>query len=187
MSPPDPLESRNLSTGIAKRTLTNLDFIKQAYAQGKDVHVVMQTVNSLLGLLMFPVEKETEFFGALESVSLEDPPNFQAVRQSLPEFPLLPSLKIFQFHNCGNLSKFFKRLRNAIAHRRLKFSNDSRDPAAETITMQDRLAARRKCVTRHNLKRFPNDKPIDWEISISGEDLERLSRYIAHRVIAENL
>jgi hypothetical protein len=161
-----------LSTGIAQRTLKNLDFIKQAYVRGEYVHVVIQTVNSLLGLLMFPVEKETKFFSIFESVSLDPPDYFLAVYRSLPEFPPLPSLEISKFQNCGNLSKFFKRLRNAIAHRRLDFSNNSRDSEAEVITLRDRPH---------------RNKPIDWEIKMSAGDMERLSRYIAQRVIDENL
>gem|GEM_PF-2501661 len=168
----DPLESRNLSTGIARRTLKNLDFIKQAYLKGKDVHAVVQTVNSLLGLLMFPIEKEIEFFRALEPVTLNPPDYFLNVRQALPEFPLLPSLEILQLQKCTNLSRFFKRLRNAIAHRNLSFSNDSRDLATEIITLKDRK----------------NEyAPFDWEIRISAEDMERLSRYVSQRVIDENL
>jgi HEPN pEK499 p136 len=173
MSSLDPIESRSLSTGIAIRTLKNLDFIKQAFAEGKDVHVVVQTVNSLLGLLMFPVEKETQFFKPLESVSLAPPSYFFAVHQSLPDFPLLPSLKIVQFENCTNLTRFFRRLRNAIAHRRIDFSSDSRDIAAVIITLRDKPQDR--------------NRPIDWEIELSAEDLEQLSRYIAHRVIDAHL
>jgi hypothetical protein len=49
VSPLPPLESRALSSGLAKRTLKNLDFIKNA--RSNEVHPVTQVVNSLLSLL----------------------------------------------------------------------------------------------------------------------------------------
>jgi len=60
-SPLPPLESRTLSSGLARRTLKNLDFIKTASSM--EVHPVTQVVNSLLGLLVFPIEKEKLLFG----------------------------------------------------------------------------------------------------------------------------
>lgn len=173
MSSLDPLESRNLSTGIAKRTLKNLEFIKQAFDRGEDVHVVTQTLNSLLGLLVFPVEneKDTKLFEYLKSKSLDPPDYFLAIQQCSPDFPLVPSLKIFQFEKCKNLGDFFTRLRNAIVHRRLDFSSDSHNLDVVFITMQDKTLG----------------KPIDWEIRISAKDLEELSRYIANLVIDKHL
>jgi hypothetical protein len=167
-----PLESRSLSTGLAQRTLKNLDFIKQAFACGEDVHLITQTVNSLLGLLVFPVEREAQFFRPLQSVSLDPPEKIQALHKSLPGFPPLPSLVLTRFEDCGNLGRFLKRLRNAIAHRRLDFSNDSRDLDEVLITMRDGLG---------------QGGLAAWEIIISAADLEKLSRYIASSVIENNV
>jgi len=49
VSPLPPLESPALSSGLAKRTLKNLDFMKNA--RSDEVHPVTQVVNSLLSLL----------------------------------------------------------------------------------------------------------------------------------------
>jgi len=51
------LNQRNMSSGLAQRTLRNLDFIKKG-TRTANVHAVTQVVNSLLALLVFPVEKE---------------------------------------------------------------------------------------------------------------------------------
>ena len=172
MPPLDRIESRSLSTGLAQRTIKNLEFIRQAHDRNEDVHIVMQLVNSLLGLLVFPVAKEKTFFNSFRRVRLADPPEFSEVCRKLPAFPLLPSLTVAQFGNCPNLGRFFRRLRNAIAHRRLVFSDDSHDLSAVIITLGD----------------APNDtEPIDWEISLSAEDLGRLCLYIANEVIKRHL
>jgi hypothetical protein len=42
------LESRSLSTGLAQRTIKNLEFMRRAHENGEDVHIVTQVVNSLL-------------------------------------------------------------------------------------------------------------------------------------------
>ena len=109
-------------------------------------------------------------------VCLADPPDFVAVRRSLADFPVLSSLQVVQFGNCQDLSKFFTRMRNAIAHKHLKFSCDSRDLAAVIITMSD-----------GKWDQKTKTRTFDWEITINGADLGILSRYVAHRVIAARL
>jgi len=49
-----PLADRNLCTGLAQRTLKNLDFMMTAHQNGDDVHVVIHVVNSLLSLADLP-------------------------------------------------------------------------------------------------------------------------------------
>src|SRR5713101_8137333 len=73
-SPLPPLESRTLSSGLARRTLKNLDFIKKN-ASSTEAHPVTQVVNSLLGLLVFPVEKEKLFLATFSKVKFKDPSN----------------------------------------------------------------------------------------------------------------
>jgi hypothetical protein len=165
-----PLSPRAISTGLAQRTIKNLLFIKHAYENGNDVHVVTQVVNSLLCLLVFPVEKEEQFFYSFGSVPLINPPDFQAVSKCLPGFPSIPSLTIYQFEASKNLRRFFKRLRNAIAHRRLEFSGDERDLAEVLIDFQD-----------------ATDSDVDWHITLSAQDLMELSFYIANEIIDQRL
>jgi hypothetical protein len=171
------LNSRNLSSGLAHRTLKNLDFIKNAYAA--DVHPVTQVINSLLGLLVFPVEKEKSFFEKLEHEKLDslDPAAIQAAL--ITRFST-PSLVVTKFGNCKDFGKFFERLRNAISHRRLRFSGadpDSNVLKDVMITLQDCKYdfSKKKCL------------PPDWEIRLSAEDLEKLSRYLAEEIIKQGL
>jgi len=155
------IESRNLSTGLAKRTIKNLRFIYAAHEHGLDVHVVTQVINSLLSLLVFPLEKEAAFFDSFTSVALGDPPDFSMVTIALPGFPSLPSLQVREFGACKNVKRFLKRLRNAVSHRRIEFSSESHDLAAVTLCLTDAL---------------PN-QPIDWDISLSAFDLLQLSAF----------
>jgi hypothetical protein len=131
----------------------------------------MQVVNSLLGLLVFPIEKESAFFSSFDSVTLGYPPDFGALRIRLGNFPPLPSLTVRQFGDCGTLEKFFKRVRNAIAHRRLCFSSESHDLDEVTIHLSD---AKPK-------------QPVDWEITLNAQDLLQLCLYIANEVINRHL
>jgi hypothetical protein len=83
----------------------------------------MQMVNSTLGLLVFPVAKGNKSFNSFRSTKLSSQPDFGAVK--IPGFPPLPSLTVSMFGNCADLRRFFIRLRNAISHRRLAFSDES--------------------------------------------------------------
>jgi hypothetical protein len=49
--------SRNDAFGFAQRTRKNLAYIEKTFAEGADVHVVTQLVVSLLGLVVFPTER----------------------------------------------------------------------------------------------------------------------------------
>lgn len=172
MSLPNPLESRSLSTGLAQRTIKNLDFIQKAHDCGEDVHIVMQMLNSMLGLLVFPVAKEDKFFKSFRSTKISAQPDFGAVSKKIAGFPPLPSLTVSMFGNCADLRRFFRRLRNAVSHRRLEFSGESHDLDAVIITFSDAP---------------DRDSPIDWEISLSANDLGRLCRFVANEVIRRHL
>jgi hypothetical protein len=151
--------------------LKNLAFIQAAHARGEDVHVVTQMVNSLLGLFLFPIEKEDQFFDSFRSVKLSNPPRFAAVRQTIPEFPLLPSLQCSKFANCRNLRRFIKRVRNAVAHRHFDIFGESHDLSAVSIRLYDQEPG----------------APIDWDITLSAEDVGQLCIYIADQVIQNHL
>ena len=60
----------------------------------------MQVINSLLALLVFPVEKEKVFFRRYAAAPLAYPPDFPVIRNALPGFPLLPSLTVHNFKEC---------------------------------------------------------------------------------------
>ena len=82
----------------------------------------------------------------------------------------VPSLKIEKFGACLNERRFFERLRNAVAHKNLSFGGadpDSKVLADVIVTLQDR---------RRNAR-------VDWEVSMTAEDLEKLSRFVADVLI----
>jgi hypothetical protein len=163
------LESRSLSTGMAQRTIKNFQFMKQAHERGQDVHIVTQVVNSVLSLLIFPIQKEDAFCELFSHVPLSNPPDFRTVRTALPDFPSLPSLRVRQFKNCKNVRRFLKRIRNAVSHRRIDFSSESHDLDKVMIRLSDVATAK--------------DPSIEWDISISAQDLLSLCRYIADEII----
>ena len=165
------LESRSLSTGLAQRTIKNLKFMQRAHENGEDVHIVTQVVNSLLSLLVFPQQKEKAFFGTFERIGLRSPCDLAAVHETVSAFPDLTSLRVRQFERCENLSDFFRRLRNAISHRRIEFSNQSHDLDDVILRLTD----------------GPNERDTNWDISLSAQDLLALCMYISNEIIRQIL
>ncbi|MGA3043388.1 MAG: HEPN family nuclease [Bryobacteraceae bacterium] len=167
-----------MSSGIARRTLKNLDFIKKNACRA-DVHPVTQVVNSLLSLLVFPVAKDKALFASFEKkLRFEDPSDPSGVCAALIQELSVPSLQVAKVGRCKGLGSFFRRLRNAVSHKNLEFSGtdpDSRTLAAVMVTLRD-------CP-------YPKGKPgpVDWEITLTAEDLEKLSRYVADDVIRQGL
>jgi hypothetical protein len=174
-----------MSSGLAKRTLKNLDFIKNASCPDDDdpcVHPVTQVVNSLLCLLVFPIEKEKEFLKPYSKVLFPKfscsqcgatKPDLSIVRAELAKHGLeLNSLEVTEFDRCPTMSDFFRKIRNSVSHKRLEFSSESRVLADVIVTLKDC-----KTPTKDEEPRF------DWEISMTAADLETLGRFIADRII----
>lgn len=91
----------------------------------------------------------------------------------------LPSLQVTRFGGCRDLKRFFTRIRNAVSHKHLEFSGtdpDSRILADVKVTLKD-CPKGKHC--------GPSD--FDWEVTMTAEDLEKLSRYIADEVIKQGL
>lgn len=168
-----------MSSGLAKRTIKNLDFIKNAALAEEDVHPVTQVVNSLLALLVFPYAKEQEFFEMFVRLKFDDPSDLEGVCATLTEQLPVPSLNVADFKGCKNFKDFFRRTRNAISHKNLEFK--SADPASRI------LADVRVTLKDQPFSRGKPTGPVDWEISLTAEDLENLSRYIAMRMIERGL
>lgn len=155
------LESRNAPMGIEKRTTINLEFIKEVYDdphRKQRVHLVTQTVNSLLGLVVLPYEKRHALHGdkkEMEKLYDEGWPRWTIIL-SVPNEP-------------KTLGKLMWHLRNAASHGRYSFSSDSRDPSEVTITVHDK----------------PKGKPINWRAAIRADELYRfclcLSKYIEEK------
>jgi hypothetical protein len=104
---------RNQALGFARRTIKNLQCIEQTFTDRKDGHVVTQLMNSMLGLIVFPWEQKFE--DEIKNLMLTD-----LVAQGWPQFQMEGS-------KCKTLGDLLRHLRNAIAHREIKFDSDSRN------------------------------------------------------------
>ena len=105
--------SRNDPYGFALRTRKNLDNILAAYDRGADVHPVTQVTCSLMGIAVFPWEHEHK---------LED--------SKLPIAEVFhdPDLEFEVLHgNIKTLGQLWRVIRNAVSHRGVEFSSDSRE------------------------------------------------------------
>jgi hypothetical protein len=157
LSPLCPLNSRTLSSGLAQRTLKNLDFIIKN-ASSTEVHPVTQVVNSLLGLLVFPVEKEAKFHAALPQVKFNNPSDLLGIRGALIQCLPVASLQVTKFDRCKSLSEFFKKVRNAISHKHLEFCGpdpDSRILADVNITLRDCKSQGKVNLADHSIGKLP--------------------------------
>lgn len=115
--------SRGHALGFAGRTRKNLEAIEEAFNKGKDVHVVTQLAISLLGLVVFPWEKN--FANRVKNLKLET-----LVQEGWPRW------EIFIGH-CKTLGDLVRRLRNAVAHGHMDFSSDSRLMEEVYIVVED--------------------------------------------------
>jgi hypothetical protein len=166
-----------MTSGMAQRTLKNLDYLEGAQKDGADVHLVTQVVNSLLSLLVFPVEKEKIFFHSFCGKSLPsciDPSPADIARVCATITRIVPgvSLHVRMFGECPNVAKFFKRIRNAISHKNVDFDSDSLSLYDVWITLKDRKDEK---------------APFDWEIAMTAADLRTIAVYLGHEIIGRNL
>jgi len=135
--------TRNNAIEFAKRTRMNLEYIESASRRGEDVHVVTQLANSLLGLIVFPWEKE--FVKYIRELKLDE-----------LEKDGWPRIEVTIGH-CQTLHDLVRHLRNAVAHGHLEFSSDSRDASTVTITAED--------------YRKKNGSPANWRARIGAKSL----------------
>jgi hypothetical protein len=174
-SSPPTLNSRTLSSGLAARTIRNLDFINHAAASNSVIHPVTQLLNSLLSLLVFPWAKEKTFFATLARTRFKGTSTMDVRAALATRNMILPSLNVVQFGGCKNLRQFFRRLRNALSHRHIDFAGDpdSRDLTHVIIHLKD----------------CPDDSTCfhDWHIELTAGDLEKLARFLASEVISQGL
>ncbi len=182
------LASRTMASGLAARTLRNLEYIRGS--RSARVHPVTQVINSLLSVLVFAIEKETAFFKSFSEKAFSNSSGLDAVRDELIDRYDLASIQIHKFGQCKNHRRFFKRLRNAISHKNLEFSDDpdSKVLADVVITFRDRPATRIECefidCPRQEFQVETAD--FDWEISMNAEDLEKLVRFIGNELISND-
>jgi HEPN pEK499 p136 len=137
--------------------LKNLEHIEKRRKAGDDVHVVTQRVLSLLGLVAYPWEK-----GLDESMRTE---GIDALTQKgWPQWTV--SLGKAQTKTLGELAGH---LRNAVAHRRVYFSSDSREGRDVQIRFDD-------------AKKENNVLTVYWRAQINADDLLSFCRKFARRM-----
>ena len=116
--------SRNGAAHFAVLTRKNLEYMERARTNSKeDVHIVTQIVSSLIGLVVFPVER-----GFLKTVRKEK--LMSLVNQGWPKWNETKG-------RSKNLAELLRHLRNAIAHGHLVFCSDDPDPQMVNIVFED--------------------------------------------------
>ena len=137
--------------GIAQRTRKNLEYIKSQVDSGnEEVHVVTQLVNSLLGLIVVPQEKEL----AVRTQQLK----LQELKEKgWPEWGITKGKAKTQTLGC-----LIWRIRNATAHGRFIFSGQPDSPNLSEVIL-----------TVEDGPRPEKGKPwkANWRASIGGEAL----------------
>lgn len=141
---------RNTVWGIRDRTLKNLKFIKKVRNKtDTDVHVVTHLVTSLLGLIVFPYEEIlVSHRHHFRDIAIQD-----LVAKGWPEWK-------FDIGQSDSFEDHMRHLRNAISHRGVFFSSDSRKPEDVDVTFMDR----------------PSKKaPWNWGATIRADRLEEFA------------
>jgi hypothetical protein len=150
---------RNDAIRLASLTLENLEFVEEAWRSGRPqggrpVHLVTQTVNSLLGLVVFTCEREYVRFTLKERLA-------DLVADGWPSWT-------FQLGGSPDdtLGELVYHVRNGAAHARLAFSSDSSVPSEVEITVEDA---------------YPKTRQVYWRASITVADLLKFChRYAKH-------
>jgi hypothetical protein len=115
-------DNRNGTSEFARRTQKNLDFIVLAAQQGQDVHPVTQAVSSLLGIVIFPWQHS-----AFDIVKRERLPILSA-NHGWPEWKMSGTRRVI------DVGELMHVLRNSVAHGKIQFASDSRNPSDVEIT-----------------------------------------------------
>jgi hypothetical protein len=115
--------NRNDALEFANRTFKNLRYLEAAHDRGEDVHIVTQLANSLLGLVVFPWERN--FVSHIESLTLAELSD-----RGWPKWKISLS-------TCSTLGELTRHVRNAVAHGRITYWSDSRSDMRVALTITD--------------------------------------------------
>jgi hypothetical protein len=152
-----PYATRNEAEEFAVRTKRNLEYIEEGLKSGAQVHVVTQTILSMLGLIVFPWERA--FAERVRTTSLED-----LGQKGWPKWQI--TLGAEQTIKLGQL---VGHLRNAVAHSRVTFSSDSPLPTEVVVEFEDRE---------------PDEAAPNWRAHISAAELREFCMRFAHLIEA---
>ena len=161
------LETRNSAVGFVQRSRKNLEFVRTAREANQDVHLVAHLINSLLGLVVIPMERHADH--ALWAVSLEE------LRESdWPEWTILKdergTANKDKWTPTKTLGRLIVHLRNAAAHGKFMFADnpESRKLSEIRLIVEDALP----------------EKPINWRAEIGGEELYQFCLLLSERIEA---
>ena len=168
-----PITSRNSRSGLAIRTLRNLDAAFEAERKGIDVHLVTHVLNSTLCLLVHLVEqhkKDKKALSSYQKMALIAPDVEAQIRIALD----VPRMKVVRSDDCPDAYEFLNRMRNGIAHRRLNFDNESRQLNEVPIKMND-------------IKKVKKKPDSVFEITIWADELYNLCKRLGAHIQALDL
>lgn len=138
---------RNTVWGFRDRVRKNLMFLNAARDTDADVHVVTELITSLLGLIVFPyAEIKEKGYTSFDEYKLHD-----LSQQGWPSWR-------FDINSSDNLTDLIGHLRNALSHRLLFFSSDSRKLEEVEVTFRDR----KRLTSTYN-----------WGATINAAELQR--------------
>ena len=151
--------TRNEAIGFALRTRKNLRYVRSAFDQGEDVHVVTHLVNSFLGIVVVPKERylEEDFW----SVGLDE-----LTERGWPKWRITLDDPPKNAPKTETLGALIRHLRNAASHGRFQFTGnaDSRCLSEVGLLVEDGP---------------PKAKVPNWRSEISGPDLYRFCVQLA--------
>lgn len=147
------LGPRNDPIGLMRRSMENYRIVKQSFQARGDGHVVTQLVQSLFTIIIFP--KERELFERFRRWRLED----LNKRWGLPR-PVQDDK-----NDTDTLFQLLRHMRNALCHGLVTFYGEGKDgPDSRYV---------REIVVVFQDRSSPS-APIDWELRMTGDDIERL-------------
>jgi HEPN pEK499 p136 len=149
------LAPRNDPLGLTQRAWRNLNLIEREYEERDEGHVVTQLVQTLLALIVFPKARGfPEHFSLIQMDKLEE--------RGWPR----PMQKIGKTETIGGL---LKHMRNAVCHGLLKFYGDSKE-GSDSRKLSE--------ITIEFSDRKGDKAPIDWKVTMEGQDLKRFLWHI---------
>ena len=159
------MEDRNSPLVFAQRTRKNLEFIRKALAVNKEVHLVTQLTNSLLGLVIVPRAKYKDH--DLWNVTLKD-----LEKQGWPKWePILNAQGQpgNLWADTTTLKDLVTHLRNAAAHGHFEFTEkpDSPNPAEVTLVVRDAPGP---------------GNTFNWQAEIRGDSLDCFCKFLTKRI-----
>ena len=144
------MENKDLIKIFAKRTLKNLNAIEKLKKQNAQVYEVTQLINSILGIMIFPRERD-----------LTKIPNKTYIELRNEGWPAINTTN--QFAQIKSLDDLTRRFRNSIAHCNIEFINHKKKIVGLRLWNMDREMKRKV-----------------WEAELSIQDLRDISLRFIH-------